>query len=63
MLYLKVKEVISVLSTLLENPPLAICIVFAIWLIAKAFKLSAKIVKWIIICGVVYIGLNLLSII
>lgn len=51
------------LSTLLENPSLAICIVVTAWIIAKAFKVSMKMMKWIIICGLVYVGINMLSLI
>lgn len=51
------------LSYFLENPALAICIVFAILIVAKAFKLSLKIMKWIIVCGAVYIAVNFLHLI
>lgn len=63
MLYSKVKEDKYVLSTLLENPSLAICIVVTVWIVAKAFKASMKVMKWVIICGLVYVGINMLSLI
>lgn len=57
------KEVTYVLSYLLENPALAICIVVAVLIIAKAFKVSMKLMKWLLIGGIIYVAINFLHLI
>lgn len=46
------------IAALLENPARAICIVIAVLLLSKIFKLSAKMIGWILKIGIIYIILN-----
>ena len=47
----------------LENPPLALCIFVACIILMSVLKVSAKVTKWVIICGIVYVGINFLSLV
>lgn len=50
------------IQTLFNNPSLAIAVVVLAILLSKVFKVSAKIIKWIILIGIAYVIINFIGI-
>lgn len=51
------------IETLLGNPIMAIIVIIIAVIIGKLFKLSMKIIKWIILIGIAYFIVTTLNII
>ena len=51
------------IETLLSNPLMAIVVVLIAIILGKLFKLSMKIIKWIILIGIAYVLLTTFNII
>lgn len=51
------------IETLLSNPIMAIVVVLIAIILGKLFKLSMKIIKWIILIGIAYVLVTTFNII